>query len=321
MKPRIGIALGSGAARGWGHIGVLRALADIGIHPEVVCGTSIGALVGAAYASGQLERLQAWITGLSWSGFLRMFDVQLGAGGLVQGERFVQVLRGETPDLRIEDLALAYAAVATDFETGQEVWLQSGSLFESVRASIAMPGLFAPVQHEGRLLLDGGLVNPVPVSVCRALGADRVIAVNINADIVGRHGSTRAVRRAPRPDLSGDGDRDLLSRLSEHLTRGLRELAGGASSALPERHRPGLLDIVAGSLNIMQDRITRSRMAGDPPDLTLSLRLAHIGLLDFTRAAETIAEGERSVRAMRPALDDLVSGWGQVLQSNTRSSL
>lgn len=301
------MALGSGAARGWSHIGVLTALAEIGIRPQVVCGSSIGALVGAAWTLGRLEALEAWIRGLSWGAFLRLFDVQLAGGGLLQGERFVEAVRGGTPDVAIEALPVRFAAVATDFYNGQEVWLQRGSVFEAVRASIALPGLFAPVERDGALLVDGGLVNPVPVSVCRALGAERVIAVNLNSDIVRRRGATRGPSPA-RPQAGAQSEGDPLARLSEQLGQALRELPG-AAAVLPKRQRPvrpGLLDVVAGSLNIMQDRITRSRLAGDPPDVILAPRLTHIGLLEFTRAPEAIAEGRRCVRALRPALEDLV---------------
>lgn len=302
----VGVALGSGAARGWSHIGVLAALAEIGIRPQVVCGSSIGALVGAAWTLGRLEALEAWIRGLRWGGFLRLFDVQLAGGGLLHGERFVEAVRGDTPDVDIESLPVRFAAVATDFDSGQEVWLQRGSLFDAVRASIALPGLFTPVERDGALLVDGGLVNPVPVSVCRALGAERVIAVNLNGDIVRRHGATR--RPSPgRPREQAEIESDPLARLSEQLGRTLRELPGAASVLRKRRRpaRPGLLDVVAGALNIMQDRITRSRMAGDPPDVILAPRLTHIGLLEFTRAPEAIAEGRRCVRALRPALEDL----------------
>ncbi|MCC7414020.1 MAG: patatin-like phospholipase family protein [Gammaproteobacteria bacterium] len=305
--PRIGIALGSGAARGWAHIGVLQALEETGIRPAVVCGTSIGALVGGAYVLGNLGALERWVRELNWGRFLRLFDVHLVGGGFIEGERFVDAVRGDTADVDIDTLALPFAAIATDFHTGQEIWLQRGSLFDAIRASIALPGLFTPVARDAALLVDGGLVNPVPVSVCRALGAERVIAVNLNGDIVGRHGATRRVEPPACVDGATD-ETDLVGRLSQQIVSTLRSLPGAENmlKARPRDARPGLLDVVAGALNIMQDRITRSRMAGDPPDVLLAPRLAQIGLLEFARAAEAIEEGRRCVRAMRPALEDML---------------
>ena len=184
QQNRLGIALGSGAARGWAHIGILRALEQAGIVPDVVAGTSIGALVGAAYASGRLDRLEEWVTQIDWWEIIRYMDLRLGG---VEGERLMRAFRERVDDVPIETLSKPFGAVATDLHTGREVWFQDGSVLEAVRASIAVPGLFSPVRHRGRWLVDGGLVDPLPVSLCRALGADRVIAVNLNGDIVGKH--------------------------------------------------------------------------------------------------------------------------------------
>lgn len=245
-SPRLGIALGSGAARGWAHIGILRALEQVGIVPDVVSGTSIGALVGAAYASGRLDSLADWVTGIDWWEIIRYMDLRLGG---VEGERLMQAFRERVEDAPIETLPKPFGAVATDLHTGHEVWFQNGSLLEAVRASIALPGLFSPVRYQGRWLVDGGLVDPLPVSLCRALGADRVIAVNLNGDIVGRHFSGRAQRRnAPSP---------LLARLSA----GWQAILGNHASAAnlsPEMESsdgdepPGLFDVMAGSINIYE---------------------------------------------------------------------
>jgi NTE family protein len=299
-SPRLGIALGSGAARGWAHIGILRALEQANIVPDVVSGTSIGALVGAAYASGRLDSLADWVTGIDWWEIIRYMDLRLGG---VEGERLMQAFRERVADAPIETLPKPFGAVATDLHTGREVWFQKGSLLEAVRASIALPGLFSPVRYQGRWLVDGGLVDPLPVSLCRALGADRVIAINLNGDIVGRHFSGRAQRRhAPSP---------LLARLSA----GWQTVLGNhASQAEPspepefsdEDEPPGLFDVMAGSIHIMQDRITRARMAGDPPDIVLAPRLAHLGLMDFDHAAEAMAAGMDCVRRHLPLLRDML---------------
>ena len=293
-KSRLGIALGSGSARGWAHIGVLRALEQAGIVPDVVSGTSIGALVGAAYASNALERLEEWVARIDWWEIIRYIDVRLGG---VEGERLMRAFRERVEDAPIETLPKPFGAVATDLQTGREVWFQEGSLLEAVRASIALPGLFSPVRHQGRWLVDGGLVDPLPISLCRALGADRVIAINLNGDIVGKHFSGRPSRlAAPSP---------LLARLSA----GLQAMLGNNSRATEEAEEdepPGLFDVMAGSINIMQDRITRARMAGDPPDVVLTPRLAHLGLMDFDQADEAIAAGMECVRLHLPLLRNVL---------------
>src|SRR5271165_3902935 len=194
---RLGLALGSGSARGWAHIGVIRALEQAGIRPDVVCGTSVGAFVGAAYAAGELNRLEQWALGLKISEMVGMMDVSLRSG-LFKGHRLMEFLRRHYVDRPIEALPIAFGAVATALATGAEIWLRRGSTLDAVRASIALPGLFAPVLHDGMVLVDGGLVNPVPVSLARAMGADVVIAVDLGSDILGRHLAAKA-----RADATG----------------------------------------------------------------------------------------------------------------------
>ena len=295
-KPRLGIALGSGSARGWAHIGVLRGLEQAGIVPDVVSGASIGALVGAAYASNRLDRLEEWVTQIDWWDIIRYMDLRLGG---VEGERLMRAFRERVEDVPIETLPKPFGAVATDLHTGREVWFQEGSLVEAVRASIALPGLFSPVRYQDRWLVDGGLVDPLPVSLCRALGADRVIAVNLNGDIVGKHFSGRS----PRPALANP----LLARLSA----GWQAMRGNNNHAREEQPEadepPGLFDVIAGSINIMQDRITRARMAGDPPDVVLAPRLAHLGLMDFDQASEAMAAGLECVRLHLPLVRNVLN--------------
>ena len=284
QSPRLGIALGSGSARGWAHIGVLRALEAAGIEPDVVCGTSIGALVGGAYAAGQLDALETWVRSLSLLDVVGFMDVTLTRGGLIAGEKLFKGLRSFHSDIAIEKLRKPFAAVATDFGSGREIWLQKGSLLNAVRASTSLPGIFPPVKVSSQWLLDGGLVNPVPVSVCRALGAEVVIAVNLNGDLTSRNVPPRAVRREPRTD-----------KLSTRLR--LRGVGGFLAAQLlePKQKTPGFFEVLAGALYIMQDRITRSRMAGDPPDVLLAPRLAQIRLLEFHRAEEAIDAGRAAV--------------------------
>ena len=291
---RLGIALGSGSARGWAHLGILRALEAAGIVPAIVCGTSIGALVGAAYASNRLDTLEEWVLNMNWWEILRFMGPSLNA--LVEGERLMKTFAERVEDLPIESLPKSFGAVATDLLSGREVWFQRGSLIEAVRASIALPGLFMPVYQNGRWLVDGGLVDPVPVSLCRALGAERVIAVNLNGDIVGRY-RRRRDRRFKADDLLGQ----LGGRLQKSL---ISKLIGTDRQRKASQEVPGLFDVIVGSMHIMQDRITRSRLAGEPPDVMLAPRLAHLALLDFDRGEEAIAAGKSCVERSLPLLQD-----------------
>jgi NTE family protein len=281
--PLIGLALGSGSARGWAHLGVIRALEQAGIRPDLVCGTSIGALVGAAYAAGELERFEQWALGLRFKDVVAFLDVSLSSG-LFKGERMMDFFRRNFKDRPIEELAMPFAAVATSLRTGAEVWLRQGSTLDAVRASIALPGFFAPALREGSVLVDGGLVNPVPVSLARAMGADVVIAVDLGTDILGRHLRAHPPVEAPAGEVS----------------EWIRKLQGNLGAIIPahspdERKMPSMLDVLTTSINIMQVRISRSRMAGEPPDLVVAPRLAHFGLLDFHRAKEAIEEGKHAV--------------------------
>lgn len=285
-KPRVGLALGSGSARGWAHVGVIRALEQAGIRPDVVCGTSVGALVGAAYAAGELDRFEQWLLGMRVSDVVGFIDVSL-SGGMLKGERLMEFFRRSFVDRPIEELDMPYAAVGTALHTGAEIWLREGSTVEAVRASIALPALFTPVLRDGTMLVDGGLVNPVPVSLARAMGAEVVIAVDLSSDILGRHLAEEAQAEAPSSAIG-----EWMHKLQENLG----ELI--SSDAPDEPSLPSMLDVMASSINIMQVRITRSRMAGDPPDVIVSPRLAHLGLFDFHRAKEAIDEGKRAVEAI-----------------------
>jgi NTE family protein len=283
---RIGLALGGGAARGWAHVGVIRALEQAGVHPDLVCGTSVGSLVGAAYAAGELDRFEQWVLGMRIKDVVGFMDVSL-AGGLLKGERVMEFFRRNFVDRPIEQLTMPFAAVATALHTGAEVWLRDGSTVEAVRASIALPALLTPVLRDGIALVDGGLVNPVPVSLARAMGADKVIAVDLSSDRLGRRLSANAQVEAPD------------SAIGEWI-RKLQENLGGLIPAHPSDHYkpPSMQDVLFSSIDIMQDRITRSRMAGEPPDFIVSPRLAYLHMLDFHRAKEAIEEGKRAVEAI-----------------------
>ena len=249
-RPVVGLALGSGSARGWAHIGVLRTLQDAGFRPDVICGSSVGALVGAAYAAGKIDRLASWVLSMGVKNMWSLMDFRL-SGGVFKGERLMDFFKEQLAPGNIEDLKLPFGAVATALASGTEVWLRSGPTEAAVRASIALPGMFTPVFQDGRWLVDGALVNPVPVSLARAMGADIVIAVDLNTDFARR-----------------------------------RWRATDQTSA------PSMLEVVTSSINIMQSRITRSRMSGEPPEVVIAPRVSDIGLLDFHRGSVAIAQGQ-----------------------------
>lgn len=289
-KSKIGLALGSGAARGWAHIGVIQRLQQLGIEPDIICGSSIGALVGAAYVAGNIDKLETWVKQLDKLKTARYFTINRSLKGFVNKERLHQFLDEYvvSAEMLIEDLQKPFATVATDLNTGREIWNTRGRVMDSVWSSMSLPGLFPAIKHDDRWLIDGGLVNPVPVSLCRAMGADVVIAVNLNSDIVGKHFRAESPQPPEKPEQS--------STLTERFTDMVADYTTNLfKNGNKKDDTPDLLDAIAASINITQDRITRSRMAGDPPEIILSPRLSQVGILEFYRAAETIDEGFASV--------------------------
>ena len=303
-KPRIGLALGGGSARGWSHIGVIEALAEADVHPDIVCGCSIGALVGAAYVCGALPALKEFALALTLREIARYIDVRLSGGGLMGGREIVALLRKMNIVGPIEKCALPFAAVATDLESGREIWLRDGPIEDAVRASISIPGIFSPARSGDSWLLDGGLVNPVPASLCRALGADIIIAVNLNSDLVGRYAPDK-----PKAAVDPGVPPEFVARLLTHAPVALRKQA---ASILPKLissapAAPGYFDVLMTSINIMQDQITRTRLAGEPPHVMLAPRVKAVGFLEFHRAAEAIEEGRASVQQAKPFLHRHIS--------------
>lgn len=296
---KIGLALGGGAARGWAHIGVLRALEAAGIRPDIIAGTSIGAVVGGCYAAGHLDQLEYFARELTVRRVFGYLDFNFAGTGLISGQRLGERLEGHLKDLKIEELQRRFTAVATEIGTGHEVWLSRGPLVTAMRASYALPGIFRPVKVDGRWLFDGALVNPIPVTVCRALGARYVIAVNLNNDNCARgtvmphldhfpHMSdddgevADGAESASQP--SGGRTRSAMKRLLQ------RQMFGKGDDS------PGISTVMVDAFNIVQDRIARSRLAGDPPDAMISPKTGSIGLFDFHRADELIKAGESAAR-------------------------
>jgi NTE family protein len=304
-RPKVGVALGAGAARGWAHIGALRELTAIGVSPDIVVGSSIGAVVGGCYAAGRLDTLESFARSLNRRRVFGLLDVSFAGGGLIGGDRLRCRLEESIGALRIEDLPIRYAGVATEIGTGHEIWLKRGPLVEAMRASYALPGVFEPVRVAGRWLFDGAIVNPVPVSVARALGADRVIALNVAVEGSGRG---TAIQDAPDPDEAPIEPPPAVEEAGTGvigaLRRGAGLLRGPWTSEGPAA--PGLAAVMVNAFNITQDRIMRSRLAGDPPEVLVTAKVGKIGLFEFHRADELIALGREAVRKARDEIAEHV---------------
>ena len=301
-RPISGLALGGGAARGFAHIGIMRTLLTHGIVPHIVVGTSIGAVVGGAFAAGHLDKLEEWARSLQVRNVLGYLDIRLNGSGLIGGERLAAQLESAMGNTLIEDLPLKFAAVATEVRTGHEIWLTRGRVVEAMRASYALPGIFSPVLVGDRWLVDGALVNPVPVSAARALGAEIVIAANLSSDIF-THSTTIYSHGTPAVPLEVSVQptvgRGRFGRFFSPERTVKREFFGGGG-------RPGISTVMVDAFNIMQDRITRARLAGDPPDLLITPRVGEFGWFDFHRAAELIELGVRSTERAMESIQEAV---------------
>ena len=308
-RPKIGLALGSGVARGWAHLGVLRALERYGFKADVVAGTSIGALAGGTYLAGHAPTLEDWARALSKRRLVSYLDFRVRGGGMVSGRRLIGALEEYMGGVLVEDLPVPFIATATDLVTGHEVWLRNGSLIEAMRTSFSLPGVFEPIRVNGRWLVDGALVNPVPVSACQAMGAQMTIAVNLNADMIGKE-------RAGDSAIPSVAGFDVLSELDKASAQGSKLGSLTRRMFRRETDKPSMFGVLISSLGIVQDRITRSRLAGEPPDVHIAPRLGHIGLFEFDRAEEIIEEGEAAVERALPDLRDALTVFGRELNDN-----
>jgi NTE family protein len=302
--PRLGLVLGAGSARGWAHIGVLQTLDELGVKPEIVCGCSSGALVGASYVTGHLTTLAQLVHSLTWRSTLAFMDFTWAGGGLIEGRRIVRFFESNVEDIAIENARPIFGAVATDLHSGRETWFTRGSIIDAVRASIALPGLLTPLRLRDRWLVDGSLVNPLPVSLCRALGADIIIGVSMNGDLISRpQRGLRAEVSAPLPENPlPENERSSWLRLLTMRFNGQsrQRSAESLKVALPDaNNRISYADVIGQSLLVTQDFISRVRLAADPVDVLIAPDVAHISMIDFHRGAEAIEAGRRATLAVK----------------------
>ena len=294
-KLKIGLALGGGAARGWSHIGVMRVLERAGIVPDVIAGCSIGAVVGGCYAAGKLDPLEAFAKSLTKRRVMGLLDFHFTGAGLIAGGRLQRLLDQDLTDLRVETLPIRFCTIATELVTGHEIWLTKGALVDAMRASYALPGVFDPVFLRGRWLMDGALVNPIPITAARALGADVVICVNLNSEV--------RARGTVIYDASEPVEDEIVAEIEEPRRWGIFPSPRAKS---PKRPAPGMATVMVDAFNITQDRIARSRLAGDPPDVMVAPKLARMGLFEFHRAEECIELGRQAAERALPDILEMV---------------
>src|SRR5215203_6162468 len=304
-KLKIGLALGGGAARGWSHIGVMRVLQREGIVPDVIAGSSVGAVVAGCYAADKLDQLEEFAVSLTKRRVMGLLDFHITGSGLIAGDRLRRLLEHDLADLRIENLPLRFATIATELGTGHEIWITRGPLVEALRASYALPGVFDPVRLGGRWLMDGAIVNPIPVTTARALGADLVVCVNLNGDI--RIRGTVIQSHSAEIEESDE----IIEAVTEERRRWsvlnpMLDAAGRMRSRGRRSDAPGIASVMVDAFNITQDRIARSRLAGDPPDVMIAPKLSPVGLFEFHRAAETIDLGRQATERVLPDIMEMI---------------
>lgn len=295
-EPGIGLALGGGLARGFSHVGVLNCLTRHGIKPSIIAGTSIGAVVGGCYLVGKLKDFEDWALSLNRLKILSYLDIRMRSAGLIGGARLNNLLYHHFGDTKIEDIDTPFITIAADLLTGHEVWIRQGPMIEAMKASFALPGVFPPVEKNGRFLVDGALINPVPVAACQAMGARMTIGVDLHADIIGKNAKPgQAYQTVAGFDLFNEKDvpKEEQQKISSSLTRRLFRR---------EQNNPSLFGVMVSALGIMQDRMTRSRLAADPPDIHIKPQIGHIGLLEFEKARELIAAGDEACEKAMPTI-------------------
>jgi NTE family protein len=280
----VSLVLGSGGARGLAHIGAIRALEEAGYRIESIAGSSMGAVIGGMHAAGKLDEYADWVCGREQSDVLRLVDWTLSGGGLIRGERIIRRLRTMVGDVCIEDLPVDFTAVAVDIEQGREIWLTRGSLFDAIRGSIAIPGLFTPHLYRGRLLVDGGILNPVPVAPTLRSMTDLTMVVNVNGAIPPRH-RPDAPTGPPAPPESDDSDEGMM----ERVRRFFYDLIDRDEAE--DDRQPGLVAMLMKSLETMESVITRQHLAVFRPDVVVEVPKDACMIHEFHRARELIELG------------------------------
>jgi NTE family protein len=280
---RVSLVLGSGGARGLAHIGIIHCLEEAGYRIDSIAGASMGALVGGIYAAGKLDSYRDWVCALRSTDVLRFLDLSFSVGGLFKGERIIDTLREMVGDHAIEDLPLAYTAVATDIDRQREVWITRGPLFDAIRASIAVPTIFTPYEYRGSTLVDGGLLNPVPIAPTFRDFTDLTIAVNLNAEPQ----AAPRVARPPSPSAAEPAERDLRSRIQQFLD--------AVTEGRAETHDRdlGMFELIGRSFDVMQNAIAAVKLASYAPDVVIEVPRDACGSYEFHRAREMIDLGYR----------------------------
>jgi len=303
FKGKVGLALGSGAARGWAHIGVLKALSEKNIEISYVAGTSIGALVGAVFASGKLLSLEDVIMKLDWKQIAYFFDIKIPRSGLIDGNKITNFIRKYVKGMMIEDLPIPFCAVTTDIQTGNEVVIKNGDILEAVRASISVPGIFTPVKKDGMILVDGGLVNPVPISVVRNMGAEYIISVDLNHNMVNKSTLKKIKLLEDKNSLSEQEidsnikkNNGVFAMLNKKIAE--TELPGWdhLKKCMNKDPLPSIFEILTNSINIMSTQITGTRLKIDSPDILIQPELGHFKFLDFNKGKEAIECGYEATK-------------------------
>ncbi|GGK82857.1 patatin-like phospholipase family protein [Amphritea balenae] len=295
MKTTVSLVLGSGGARGYSHIGVIEELERRGYEIVCVAGSSMGALVGGVYAAGRLQEYRQWVTGLSWVSVFKLMDLTLRGEGTIRGERLLKRLTEILGNPLIEELAIPYTAVATDLTHQKEVWFQNGSLLDAIRASIAVPGFFTPVIEEERMLVDGGVLNPIPIIPTVAAHADLIIAVDLNSDVKMPQVSLPDTQYLNRSGFSDEW----------HLDGSPQGEGETEEVSLPNKGA-GRIDVLLNAVEVMQESLGKYKVAGYPPDLLIQIPKDACSFYDFHRASEMIELGrcisERSLESMEVSM-------------------
>ncbi|NQU66538.1 MAG: patatin-like phospholipase family protein [Candidatus Marinimicrobia bacterium] len=306
---KIGLALGSGSARGWAHIGVLEALDDNHIPIDFIAGSSIGAFVGAIYSAGKLDSLKEFALLMDWKMVLSYFDVVFPRTGFLDGKKVHKLFSMHTDVTTFDDLTIPVKMIATNLNTGEKVILDSGNIIDAIRASSSIPGVLTPVTRGSDILIDGGTVDPVPVGVTREMGAEIVIAVNLNTGLIGKRHHKKPVKIDPPKNrrMPMITENEFIQRMTRQYETASKSVQTKIGSWLTnDKGVPNIMEVMGTSLNIMQERITRINLAIDPPDVLIQPELSDLSLFDFTQAERSIQEGYDKTMAQMESIKELL---------------